>query len=65
MILLDVQDVKKHNATDVVRVGGATYTTNLLQNEGIHVMVFIIINVANYPKHVCRKAVEWLIGMLN
>jgi len=38
-----VQDVKKHNATDVVRVGGATYTTNLLQNAGIHVMVIIII----------------------
>lgn len=45
-----MQDVKKHNATDVVRVGGATYTTNLLRNEGIHVVVSIIFIVANKNK---------------
>jgi len=31
-------EVKKHNATDVVRVGGANYKTTLLQQEGIQVL---------------------------
>jgi protein tyrosine phosphatase type 4A len=31
-------EVKKHNATDVVRVGGASYRTSMLQREGIHVL---------------------------
>ena len=50
------QEVKKHNAKDVVRAGGATYKTSELQKHGIRVLV----RVSQY--HQIKWLASWSIS---